>query len=628
MMDMMISQFHFLRPWAWLCLILLFFIIYLMKKGMKGASAWQKVCAPELFAYLQVDEMSGRKRDTSMWLLAIAGLLAITALAGPVWEQQPQPMYRAASGLVIALDLSRSMDSSDIKPSRLVRAKQKLSDLLAMRKEGQTALIAFAGTAYAVTPLTEDSKTILAQLPALTTDIMPKQGGSLDAAMDKALDLFHQAGIQHGQLLFVTDSQDFSALKVNEVVDDGHEISVIGVGTLQGAPIPQADGSFVTDRKGNIVIPVLQRKQLQTLASLGHGVYRDLSLDNSDIEPILARLNASAHQQANKVVKSVVQHDSWYEEGPWLLLLLLPIAALGFRRGLLIVVLCLSVQVKPVEAGVWHDMWHTPNQQAEALMAEKKYQQAAKTFQSPAWKMAANYRNKNYQAALQDFQHIKQPSTVDLYNKGNALAHLGHLDEAISTYDEVLKKEPNNKDAKANKALLESMKKKQDKQKQDKQSQMKKQQKGKQGQSDQKKDQKTQGKQSQEQQQQQQGKDKQEQGKQDQDEQKKAKKKQGKQDQGQQQQGDEQSQAKKDQAKQQKHGQSVAQQKKASSSQPKKKKQHKLDEQDMKKFEEKQAFKQAIKRVPDDPSGLLRRKFLYQYRQQDNDVSQGNGEAW
>lgn len=599
MMDMFISQFHFLRPWAWLCLILLFYIIYIMKKNVNLDGSWQKICTPELYDYLQTGSDTGKVFHMPMWLVGISGLLAITALAGPAWEQQPQPMYREASGLVIALDLSRSMDAADIKPSRLVRAKQKLSDLLAMRKEGQTALLAFAGTAYVVTPLTEDRQTILAQLPALTTDIMPKQGGDLDDAMEKALDLFKQASIKHGQILFLTDSHYFSKQEIQKVRDAGHEISVIGLGTSQGAPIPQVNGNFVIDGNGNIVIPKLDRERLQNLASVGEGTYHDLSLDNSDIIPILTRLRGSIldHYQADKIVKSVIQHDSWYEEGPWLLLALVPMALLGFRRGLLMVVLCFSMQVKPVEASDWGSMWHTPNKQAEALMSVKEYKQAATTFQNLSWKMAAHYRDKNYQAALDDFQRIKQPSNTDLYNKANTLAQLGRLDEAIKAYANLIKENPDNQDAKANKTLLEKMKKKQKKKsKQDKKKQ----------------NQKKQGKQSQEQKNQ----DKQKQGTQSQDKQTQEQQKQN-----------QQNQNKQEQDKQNQTEQSQDKQKQAKQS-PKEQKQHPMTEKEIKELEEKQAFKQTLRRVPDDPSGLLRRKFLYQYQQQNGESVSQDGEAW
>ncbi|MDQ6995135.1 MAG: VWA domain-containing protein, partial [Mariprofundaceae bacterium] len=186
MMDMiqqLSGTFHFLRPWAWLALLPLLLLIYQIKQGKQRSGAWEKLCSPALLSYLQVGSASVKGCAWSMWMVAWVGLCLTVALAGPVWKKIPQPIYQSDSALVIALDLSLSMDAQDIKPSRLERAKQKLTDLLRMHHDGQTALIVFAGTAHVVTPLTTDVETILSQLRELSTDLMPKQGGNLDAAM-------------------------------------------------------------------------------------------------------------------------------------------------------------------------------------------------------------------------------------------------------------------------------------------------------------------------------------------------------------------------------------------------------------------------------------------------------------
>ncbi|MDQ6954802.1 MAG: VWA domain-containing protein [Mariprofundaceae bacterium] len=559
------SDFHFLRPWAFLCLLLLFLMIYKLSKINQASESWKHIVAPELLAYLQVGSDGVHASKRPLWLLAIAGVLAVIALAGPVWEKLPQPMYRQSSALVIALDLSRSMDAADVKPSRLVRAKQKITDLLSLHKEGQSALIAFAGTAYVVTPLTEDKQTILSQLQGLTTDIMPKQGGDLNRVMEKALALFKQSSVKHGQLLLLTDSDGFSDSAVQKFTQAGHDVSVIGIGTSEGAPIPKSMGGFLTDRHGNIVIPSLHVSRLQDMAKLGHGIYRSLSLDNTDIQPVLARFNPTIDPQTiwqNKGEKeqSQAMHDAWREEGSWLLLLLIPLALLGFRRGLLLVALCVSLQTHPVEASIWNDMWQRPNSQGEALMAAEKYKQAAGVFKNPAWRLTANYRDKNYAAALHDFDAIKQPGIDDLYNKANVLAELGRLDEAIEAYEQVLKKSPEHQDAQANKALLEKMKK--DQQAKDQQSK------------------------------------------------------------------DQQSKDQQSKDQQSKEQQSKEQQSKEQQSKEQQIKENKLSEENIRNIEAKQAFEQTLRRVPDDPSGLLRRKFLYQYQKQHAGQSPQGGDAW
>ena len=187
-MNTLLTQFHFLRP-EWLMMIIPVLILCLLLwRTQARSSDWQRVISPELLPYL-LDMKSRRARRWPVLLLAIGGTLASIAMAGPVWERLPQPVFRSDAALVIALDLSRSMDAQDIKPSRLQRAHFKITDILKNRTEGQVALVVYAGDAFAVTPLTDDDETILSQLPALTTDLPPTQG----ARTDRALQLVHKA---------------------------------------------------------------------------------------------------------------------------------------------------------------------------------------------------------------------------------------------------------------------------------------------------------------------------------------------------------------------------------------------------------------------------------------------------
>lgn len=112
------------------------------------------------------------------------------ALAAPSWKRLPAPVFRNTASLVIALNLSESMNAEDIKPSRLVRARYKIADLLAQYKDGQIALLVYSGAAFMVTPLTNDIETIQSQLEALTTHIMPIAGNNPVAGLTKAVELF------------------------------------------------------------------------------------------------------------------------------------------------------------------------------------------------------------------------------------------------------------------------------------------------------------------------------------------------------------------------------------------------------------------------------------------------------
>ena len=629
----MLHNFHFLRPWMWLLVIPALVLLYARNK-QAGMGAWQKLVAPELLAYLQ----AGKPRvvsKTRVWGLGILLTLMIGALAAPVWQKLPQPIYSQDSALVVVLDLSASMNAQDIKPDRLTRAKQKLTDLLHQRKEGQTALVVFAGSAFVVTPLTDDNATILSQLQGLTTDIMPVQGGDIDTGLAKAKALFVQASMQHGNILVLTDSAMYSEAMIAQIRQAGFKIHVIGIGTPGGAPIPQAGGGFIRDAAGRMVIAKLDEQKLQRLALLGQGAYHRLSIDDSDIamltQPTVQQRFAASKQQTD------ASFDVWQEEGHWLLLLAIPLFALLFRRGALLALCFLLWQPTSSQAGVWQDLWQTPNQQAEQLMLKKDYAKAYETFENPAWKAVAAYRNKNYKAAVDAFEHIKQPNADDWYNYGNALAHTGKLDEAIAAYQQALNINPSHADAQTNKTLVEKL-----------QAQQKQQQKNKDGDKDKQQDKPKQGKQDKKQQNQtqssKQGQPKEKQGEQSGDSQSSQHKKseQNKPEQGHSQQGQ---QNKQGQEKSNQDTQAQAQQQKSENHQDKKntkaaqakQKQDNQQEKDKQtqvlssdeqpKSEAQQVFEQTLRRVPDDPSGLLRRKFLYQYQRQAGQVPQ-RGQAW
>ena len=223
-------------------------------------------------------------------LILIAWLLATMALAGPVWRETPQPVHEREDALVIIFDLSRSMLATDVKPDRLVRAKRKLIDLLELRDEGVTALIVFAGDAHTVSPLTDDTNTITAMIPALSPDIVPAPGSRLTSALERAIELFEQASVASGRILIITDEirDVVSAQRVARAFRNAYPVSVMSVGTTNGAPVPmyagQPNAGFLKDSSGNLVIPKLDAGSLKSFAELAGGRYSPMSLTDEDLE--------------------------------------------------------------------------------------------------------------------------------------------------------------------------------------------------------------------------------------------------------------------------------------------------------------------------------------------------------
>jgi Ca-activated chloride channel family protein len=598
---MNIAEFHFIRPYWLLALIPYLAVLAVMLRNKLSQGNWSAVCDAALLPYL----LQQKAVNQSRWPLtagALAALLAIVALAGPTWERLPSPVFRNDSALVIALDLSRSMDAADIKPSRLVMARYKIADILKQRKDGQTALLVYAGDAFTVTPLTDDTETIDSQLSALNTDIMPSQGSNTVSALEKAAELLKQSGLQKGQILLVTDGVDVDKTMAAVKSLDKYQLSILGVGTDDGAPVAVPEGGFLKDEQGNIVVPKLNASDLAKLAKAGNGIYQTITADNEDIQAVLANVDRSVQQQGKQNDNLVL--DQWAEKGPWLLLLVLPLAALTFRKGLLCFALLLMLPLpKNSYALGWQDLWQTKDQQAQQAYKQQDYAKAAEQFENPDWKAAAHYKAGEYDKALESLKSSKSESSA--YNLGNALAKAGQLEEAIKAYEKALAVNPDNADAKHNKEVVE---KELEKQKQDQQQDDNQQSKDD---SQQNKDKEQSEKSGEQQPDQSNNEEKPEQ----KPEQKPSDK----------QPSDEKQQQ--DQAEQKKPEAEKPQQAEQGQDEAKQQEKEQAPVGAEPSDEQKQANEQWLKRIPDDPAGLLKRKFKYQYGQRGRQ-ERGNAEGW
>ena len=603
---MTLSEFHFIRPYLLLALLPYIVLLVILVRSKLSHGNWTAVCDEALLPYLLQDKAVAQSR----WPLAtgaIAALFAIIALAGPTWERLPTPVFRNDSALVIVLDLSRSMDAADIKPSRLVMARYKIADILKQRKDGQTALLVYADDAFTVTPLTSDTDTIDNQLSALTTQIMPGDGNNMVKALDKAKGLFKQAGLQKGQILLVTDGGNIDDAITKAKSLDAYQLLVLGVGTSDGAPIALGTGGFLKDEQGGIIVDKLDVNGLEKLAQAGQGAYQSLTADDADIQALLSTVATQAHEKGEKNENLLL--DQWRDVGPWLLLLVLPLAALSFRKGLLGIALLLMLPFPKNSYALdmnreWQDLWKTKDQQAQEAYNNGQFDKAAELFENPDWQAAAQY--KSDQTIIGEMKDAK--TAVGDYNQGNVYAVRQEYEKAIATYAKALNKSPDKQlkdDIEYNKKLVEeALQKQQQEKKQNQQNKDNKQD------SQDKKNQETN-----------KGGDKSGQPEQDknqekQDEQKEADKK-PEQKSEQSQESAEQQPEKKEAEKQEQENQPEA----AKPEQTDPKKDDKKPEAastkplDAMTNEEKQANEQWLKRIPDDPAGLLRRKFKYQYDQ-------------
>lgn len=451
------AAFHFLRP-GWLLLLLpLAALAWVIQRRTDGRALLGRFCDPALLPHLVVDH-GARARHRRLLPFTLGGLVAIVALAGPTAGRLPQPVFREQAALVVMLDLSRSMNAQDLRPSRLERARFKLRDLLARQRRGQIALVVFTDRAFVVSPLTTDVNTITAQLEVMAPALMPSQGSDPAAAIDESLALLRQAGAAGGDLLLVTDGLSDAQRDRIEAALDGRNarLSVLGVGTAAGAPVPDADGGFVRDAGGALVVARLAAAELAALAADGGGVYAELAPDDRDVT-LLAEFFA---RRPTGEIESEATRDTaqWEDLGPWLLTAVVPLAALAFRRGVLVCAVLVPGLIagllvpRSATAGDW---WLTPDQAGQRAFEREDYAGAAARYGDPAWQAAARYRAGDYAGAADTL--AAREDAESLYNRGNALARLGRYEEALEAWDQALARAPGHADAQYNKGLLEDL---------------------------------------------------------------------------------------------------------------------------------------------------------------------------
>ena len=512
--------------------------------------------------------------------LALCWLLFCLSLAGPSWNQLPQPVHKEDSALVIVFDLSPSMLAEDISPSRLVRARYKMIDILKARQQGLTGLVVYGGEAFAVSPLTEDSNTIISLAPTLNPTLLPSYGSNTEDGIATAIELINNGGHQQADLLLITDGVARSAFRdiSAQLSEENIRLHILGIGTLQGAPIPLGNGGFVKDQNNSIILPRLEPSSLQQLASMGKGSYFSITNNDTDISAIA---EAVAQEFPNTTELDDRSFDIWEDRGFWIALLIIPFLLASFRKGAVYVLILgpTLLATQPTEASLWQNLWYTQDQQAQNAFDNGDTKTAQSLFKNTQWQASAAYKNRDFESAA---EHYKLGNSADnYYNLGNTLAHMGDLDGAIKAYDQALDLAPEMEDAIANKALIE---------------QLKQQQQQNQSQNGEQQDQSQQSQSQDSQQQQSQSKDGQNQESEQQDQAQQADKDQE----------ESETEEQKNQVAEEKENKDSAEQQ---MSEMQKSDQEKLEEQ------QQQELQQWLRRVPDDPGGLLRQKFRYQSQQ-------------
>ncbi|MBQ1784958.1 MAG: VWA domain-containing protein [Gammaproteobacteria bacterium] len=563
----MIDSLHWLRP-AWLLALLPLLLLLLMawRHQRHSASSWRNHIDPHLLGHLLLRQ-PGRRQRWPLLALAVGWLLAVIALAGPVWQRIELPLDDQHQPTVLVLNLSPAMSANDETPDRLSRARHKTHDLITALKGAAVALVIYADSPFVAAPLTDDGQVILNMLPELSGDLMPPFGDRADLALRRAGELLRGTAAASGRVILISnglgDRPDDALAAAAELQQQGYSLSVLGVGSEAGVKL--------VDRRGRSYLSRRDGDGLAQLAEAGGGHYAPLTAGDSDWQTLLGSssdgLLGAALAPPGSGKDAALKGDQWQEQGHWLLLLPVALAALAFRRGWLGVVLACGLGSgllvpSPAEAS-WRDWWQTPDQQASKAFEQGQYEAASSQFRDPAWAAAARYKAGDYQQAAEAFQ--AQGGVDGLYNAANALARAGDYQQALAAYDEALKQAPEHEDARYNRELVAKLLEQQQKQQDEQQQQDDQQQQGEQ-----------------------------------------------------QQQGDQQQQAAEQQTRdqvQQQMDKALAEQQPGDEAQPQSGDAMQPQPAPPAMTAEEQTREQLLRRVPDDPTGLLRARIYYHYNQ-------------
>ena len=318
-------MFRFEEPtYLYLLLLLPFLAAFYLYSNYRRRKAIRKFGDPVLMAQLMPD-VSKYRPDVKFWLVfAAIGLFAVL-LARPQFGSKLETVKRQGVEVMIALDISNSMLAQDVQPSRLEKAKRLVAQLVDKMENDKVGMIVFAGDAFTQLPITSDYISAKMFLESINPSLISKQGTAIGAAINLATRSFTpQEGVGRA-VIVITDGENHEGGAVEAAkaaAEKGIQVSVLGVGMPDGAPIPvEGTNDFRRDRDGNVVVTRLNEQMCQEIAQAGDGIYVRVDNSNAAQKVIAQEINKMA--KADVETQVYTEFNEQFQAVTWIILLLL-----------------------------------------------------------------------------------------------------------------------------------------------------------------------------------------------------------------------------------------------------------------------------------------------------------------
>ena len=454
------NDFYLLRPWSLLLVpIFIIFAIYYFINTKTNKNAANFI---DNKLINEINITTNKNQSTIFHQISIITsiIIALIAISGPSKQTKYDNFFSNDQPIAILLDISWSMNSVDLIPTRLDRAKFKINDFLKTQKNDRSTLIIFSKNPLVVTPFTSDINTITNFLTTITPEIAPEYGDNLMLALIKANELFENIDSPSRNILLFTDS-----VSTNEIDDykkyiekNNLIVGIVGVGKAKAPILINSTGKHLTDNSGSLVFSQYDYNSIKNLANSSKNIYAtEVSLNQQDISNITNFFKTKATTKLNNYSQQLKSADKSYiyyvDFGFYILILaalfLLPV----FRQGIILFLL-FFIYTPKVQA---ISFLQSNDQLAYKQYQQGNYQQAEKLFDNIDWKAVSAYKAKDYQKAEQLLTNRNDAASI--YNRANAMAQQLKINDAIKEYDKVLQKKDINEEliekTKFNKKLLE-----------------------------------------------------------------------------------------------------------------------------------------------------------------------------